>query len=73
MASTLFFILMMVCFVSGSLSQDAHYILGAGIADITGPAADANLVNSINMHMINCELKMNDIHDRLFKLKVGQH
>lgn len=48
MASTLFFILMMVCFVSGSLSQDAHYILGAGIADITGPAADANLMGYAN-------------------------
>ncbi|XP_030834931.1 neutral ceramidase [Strongylocentrotus purpuratus] len=48
MSSTLFFILVMVCFVSGSLSQDANYILGAGIADITGPAADANLMGYAN-------------------------
>eukprot|EP00057_Strongylocentrotus_purpuratus_P021390 XP_011675864.1 PREDICTED: neutral ceramidase [Strongylocentrotus purpuratus] len=48
MSSTLFFILVMVCFVRGSPSQDANYILGAGIADITGPAADANLMGYAN-------------------------
>nr|XP_054774076.1 uncharacterized protein LOC129282175 [Lytechinus pictus] len=48
MSSIFIFILVIATTVGASNSQGANYILGAGIADITGPAADANLMGYAN-------------------------